>query len=46
MKGKKDKDIYLHTISMINLATDWIELHAVPEVRACSYESNESILVN
>ena len=34
MKGKKDKDIYLQVIVMIDLATGWIESLSVPEARA------------
>ena len=34
LKGKKDKDVYLQTLKMINTATDWIELSSVPEARA------------
>ena len=33
MKGKKDKDVYLQTISMIHPITGWIEKHSVPEAR-------------
>ena len=34
MKGKKDKDVYLQAITMIDPATGWIEIHSVPEARA------------
>ena len=34
MKGKKDKDIFLQVITMIDPGTSWIEIHFVPEVRA------------
>ena len=34
MKGKKDKDIYLQAITMIDPATGWIEIRSVPEARA------------
>ena len=34
MKGKKDKDVYLQAITMIDPVTGWIELHSVPEARA------------
>ena len=34
MKGKKDKDVYLQAITMIDPATGWIEICSVPEVRA------------
>ena len=34
MKGKKDKDVYLQAITMIDPATDWIEIRSVPEARA------------
>ena len=33
MTGKKDKDVYLQTITMIDLATDWIEIRSVTETR-------------
>ena len=31
MKGKKDKDVYLQAITMIDPATGWIEIRSVPE---------------
>ena len=34
MKVKKDKDVYLQAITMIDPATDWIELCFLPEARA------------
>ena len=34
MKGKKDKDIYLQAITMIDPATSWIEILSVTEARA------------
>ena len=34
MKGKKDKDVYLQAIIMINPATSWIEIRSMPEGRA------------
>ena len=34
MIGKKDKDVYLHAITMIDPATSWIEIRSVPEARA------------
>ena len=34
MKGKKDKDISLKVITMMDLATGWIETCSVPEVIA------------
>ena len=34
IKGKKDKDVYLQAITMIDAATDRIEIHSVPEARA------------
>ena len=34
MKSKKHKDVYLHTITMIDLTTGWIEIRSVPEARA------------
>ena len=34
MKGKKDKDFYFRAITMIDPATDWIEIRSVPEARA------------
>ena len=34
MKGKKDKDVYLQAIAMIDPATGWIEIHSVLEFRA------------
>ena len=34
MKGKKDKDVYLQAITMIDPDTGWIEIYAVPEARA------------
>ena len=33
MKGKKDKDVYLQAITMIDPATGWIEIRSVSEVR-------------
>ena len=32
-KGKKDKDVYLQAITIIDLATSWIELRFVLEAR-------------
>ena len=34
MKDKKEIDVYLQAITMIDPATSWIEIHAVPEARA------------
>ena len=34
MKGKKDKDVYLQAITMIDPATSWIEICTQPESRA------------
>ena len=34
MKGKKEKDVYLQAITMIDPATSWIEIRTVPEARA------------
>ena len=34
MKGKKDKDVYLQAITMIDPATVWIEIRSLPEARA------------
>ena len=34
MKGKKDKDVYLKAMTMIDQATDWIEIRCVQEARA------------
>ena len=34
MKGKKDKDIYLQAITMIDPATGWIDIRSMPEARA------------
>ena len=34
MKGKKDKDVYLQAITMIDLATSLIGIRSVPEARA------------
>ena len=34
MKGKKDNDVYLQAIGMIDLATGWIEIRSVLEARA------------
>ena len=34
MNEKKDKDAYLHDVTMIDLATNWIEIRFVPETRA------------
>ena len=34
MKCKKDKDVYLQAITMIDSATSWIETCSVPETRA------------
>ena len=33
MKGKKDKEIYLHAITMINSATGQVEIRFMPEAR-------------
>ena len=35
MKGKKNKDVYLQTIAMIDPATSRIEIRSVPKIRAC-----------
>ena len=34
MKGNKDKDVYLQTITMIDPATVWIEICSEPQARA------------
>ena len=34
MKGKKDKDVYLREITMIDPSICWIEIRSVPEARA------------
>ena len=34
MKGKKDKEVYLQAITMMDPATGWIEIRSVPEARA------------
>ena len=34
MLGKKDKDVYLLAITMIDPATSWIEIRSMPEARA------------
>ena len=34
MKYKKDKDVYIQSITMIDPATGWIEIHSVPETRS------------
>ena len=34
MKSKKDKDVYLQALSMIDPTTGWIEIRSVPEARA------------
>ena len=34
MKGKKDKDVYLKVMTMIDPATGWIEIRSVPEASA------------
>ena len=34
MKDKKDKDVYLQAITMIDPGTSWIEICSVPEARA------------
>ena len=34
MKDKKDKDVYLQTITMIDPATNWIDICSVPEAKA------------
>ena len=44
MKVKKDKDIYLQTITMIDTAISWIEIRPVPEARADLFANQ--ILVN
>ena len=33
-KDKKDKDVYLQAIIIIDPATGWIEISSVPEARA------------
>ena len=33
MKGKKDKDVYLQAIAIIDPTTGWIEIFSVPEAR-------------
>ena len=33
-RDKKDKDVYLQTITMIDPDTGWIEIYSVPEARA------------
>ena len=33
MKGKKDKDVQLQAITMIDKATDWIEIRSMSEAR-------------
>ena len=39
MKGKKDKNVYLQAITLIDPATDLIEISSVPEVRSQSRPS-------
>ena len=34
MKGSKDKDVYVRAMTLIDPATDWIEISSVPEARA------------
>ena len=34
MEGKKDKYVHSQAITLIDSATDWIEIRSVPEVRA------------
>ena len=34
MIGKKDKDVYFQEITIVDPATDWREIHSVPEARA------------
>ena len=34
MKGKKDKNVYLQAITMIDTGTSWIEIRSVSEARA------------
>ena len=34
MKGKKDNNVYLQAITIIDPATGWIEIRSVPEARA------------
>ena len=34
MKGKKDKDVYLQAITMIDPATGWMKIRSVAEARA------------
>ena len=34
MNDKKAKDVYLQAITMIDSATNWIEIRSVPEARA------------
>ena len=36
MTGKKDMDVYLQAITMIDPATSWIEIHYVPEAKSRS----------
>ena len=33
MKGKKDKDVFVQVITMIDLAIGWIEISCMPEAR-------------
>ena len=43
MKGKKDKDVYIQAITMIALATGWIEIHSVPKARADLVANQEEL---
>ena len=43
MKCKKDKEVYLQAIAMIDSATSWIEIRSVPEARADLVANQEEL---
>ena len=43
MKGKKDKDVYLQAITIIDPATGWMEIHSVVEARADLVANQEEL---
>ena len=44
MKGKKDKDVYLRAITMIDRVSGWLEIHSVPEARADLVANQEELV--
>ena len=43
MKDKKNKDVYLQVITMIDSANDWREIFLLPEAKADSVANQEQI---